>query len=48
MAKSEGILAQVRARLNHIDSEIRGKADKWEVRIWFLVLIAVMALLRFV
>lgn len=51
----EGLREQTRERLNHLEAdmrdiraELRTKADKWEIRIWFLVLLAVMTLLKFV
>jgi C4-type Zn-finger protein len=56
IAKIEGILEQINERLNHfgtemgdlrkyVETELRGKADKWEIRIWFIILIAVMSVL---
>ena len=43
MAKVEGILEEVRARLNHMESRLDTKADKWEIRIWFLIIVILMS-----
>ena len=53
MAKAEGILEQISARLNHLENRITGlenriagievtKADKWEMRIWFMMIMALL------
>jgi len=50
VARIEGILSQMDKRLNHIETEIgglrnelRNKADKWEIRIWFLIVLLMTA-----
>jgi len=51
MAKVEGILEEVRMRLNHVEARldhvIANKADKWEIRIWFLILIVLITVYQF-
>lgn len=54
VARVEGILSQMDKRLNHIETEIgglrdelRNKADKWEIRIWFLVIVLLMTSYQF-
>ena len=47
MAKIEGAFAQVTERLNRIENDLRGKADKWEIRIWFLTLIILITIFQF-
>ena len=52
IAKVEGILEQVNAGLSHIEARLNhlevAKADKWEIRIWFIVLMAMIAILQFI
>ncbi len=55
LAKVEGIAGQIGERITNVEADMRDiradlrtKADRWEIRIWFLVLLAVMALLKFV
>jgi len=59
VSKFEGILDQMNIRLDGVERrldhfEIRfdqlmaQKADKWEIRIWFIVLMAFIAILQFV
>ncbi len=51
----EGILSRMDKRLNHIiETEIGGlraelgsKADKWEIRIWFLIIVLLMTVYQF-
>lgn len=50
MAKVEGILEQISLRLgqleaplNHLEVRLDQKADKWEVRIWFILITALVA-----
>ncbi|MCL0057459.1 hypothetical protein M1N05_00105 [Dehalococcoidales bacterium] len=54
MAKIEGAFEQVserlnhiELRLNHIETRLDTKADKWEIRIWFLLLIILMTVYQF-
>ncbi len=54
IAKIEGILSQMDKRLNHVETEIgglrdelRNKADNWEIRIWFLVIVLLMTVYQF-
>lgn len=42
MAKIEGAFNQAGERLNHIETELRNKVDKWEVRIWFMIMMALL------
>jgi len=42
MAKIEGAFNQVTERLNHIETQLRDKVDKWEVRIWFIIIMALL------
>lgn len=52
IAKVEGILSQMNERLNHVEANLRelarNKADKWEIRIWFLIIVLLMTVYRFV
>jgi chromosome segregation ATPase len=58
IAKVEGILEEVRARLNHVEDRLNiietrldnimaSKADKWEIRIWFLIIVILMSVYQF-
>lgn len=47
VARIEGILSQINERLNHVEAEMRNKADKWEIRIWFLVIVLLMTVYQF-
>lgn len=47
VAKIEGILSQMNERLNHVEANLRNKADKWEIRIWFVILLVLMTIYRF-
>jgi hypothetical protein len=58
VARIEAILGQVDKRLNHLESDIssfrssidilqRDKVDKWEVRIWFIILITLITIITF-
>ena len=54
MAKVEGILEEVRTRLNHVEARLNNieirldtKADKWEIRIWFLIIVFLMSVYQF-
>jgi len=42
MGKIEGAFNQVTERLNHIETQLRDKVDKWEVRIWFIIIMALL------
>lgn len=46
-ARIEGILSQINERLNHVEAEMRNKADKWEIRIWFLIIVLLMTVYQF-
>lgn len=53
VARIEGSMEQMSLRLNRVTEEIdslrralESKVDKWEVRIWFLILMAFMAALQ--
>ena len=52
MAKVEGILEQISLRLTEVEHRLtaleQSKADKWEIRIWFIILFAFMAALKFI
>jgi len=52
VSKFEGILGQMNIRLDGIERRLEHleaqKADKWEIRIWFIVLMALIAILQFV
>jgi len=43
VARIEGILSQISGRLNHVEAELRTKADRWEIRIRFLVVLLLTA-----
>ena len=47
VAKVEGILSQINERLNHLEAELRTKADRWEIRIWFLLILLLMTVYQF-
>jgi len=54
IAKVEGILEEIRTRLNHvedrlsiIETRLDTKADKWEIRIWFLIIVILMSVYQF-
>ncbi len=51
VASIEGILSQISERLNHIEACLmdlkRNKADKWEIRIWFLLIVLLMTIYQF-
>lgn len=47
VARIEGILSQINERLNHVEAELRNKADRWEIRIWFLVIVPLMTVYQF-
>lgn len=51
MAKVEATLEQMDKRLNHLETELldlrgelRNKVDKWEMRIWFVILMAFISM----
>jgi hypothetical protein len=39
----KGTLKQMNERLNHVETDLRSKAGKWEIRIWSIVIIAVVS-----
>ena len=58
VAGIEATLRQIDKRLNHLESDVsslrdiinllqRDKVDKWEVRIWFIILIALITIITF-
>lgn len=47
VARIEGILSQINERLNHVKAELRNKADKWEIRTWFLVIVLLITVYQF-
>jgi C4-type Zn-finger protein len=47
IAKIEGIMEQMNERLNHVEADLKNKADKWEIRIWFLIVVLLMTVYRF-
>lgn len=52
VSKLEGALEQMNIRLGGIERRLEHleaqKADKWEIRIWFIVLMAFIAILQFI
>jgi len=44
----ESRFGSIESRLNHIESRLDQKVDKWEMRIWFLILIIIMTLLKLI
>mgnify|MGYP001031332543 CR=1 FL=1 len=59
VSKFEGALEQMNIRLDGVerrldhfetrfDQVMASKADKWEIRIWFIVLMTLIAILQFV
>ncbi|HIC95938.1 TPA: hypothetical protein EYP12_04830 [Candidatus Bipolaricaulota bacterium] len=51
VAGIEGILSQISERLSHIEIRLmdfeRNKADKWEIRLWFLLIVLLMTVYQF-
>jgi hypothetical protein len=54
VANIEGMLSQMDRRLNHLETEIselrndiKTKADKWEIRIWFFIILLLLTIYRF-
>ena len=58
IAKVEGILEEVRVRLNHVEDRLNiietrldnimaSKAGKWGIRIWFLIIVILMSVYQF-
>jgi hypothetical protein len=52
IGKIEGILEQMRDRLSHIEIRLNNidmtKADRWEIRIWFIILMVIVSLWSYV
>lgn len=36
------VLEQLNTRLNHVEADLRTKADRWEMRIWFMTIMALL------
>ena len=36
------VLEQLNTGLNHVETDLRAKADKWEMRIWFMTIMALL------
>ena len=36
------VLEQISARLNHVEAGLRDKADRWEMRIWFMTIMVLL------